>query len=364
MDCAQGGQTMMRWARPDHVSWEVAAERLKRAGVTPEQVQVVWMKLANGSPTGTFQDHARRLKDDTVNVPRNLRDRFPNLQIVYLGSRIYGGYATEPLNPEPYAYEGAFVVRWLSQDQINHNPRLNYDAERGPVKSPLLFWGRIFRQTARRRAKATDLSGRARTLPTTAFTQRPADDSSCEHAVEFSENRSKCENVVCQTKCSEGNCAAVISVSLFCNLTGTALSRHHDIIPQLVEACASIHSGCGVVLIGSVARGTQHSDSDIDLNLVFPDDDRPLGQHPYVADDNRWQLVLKGVVCGIRVDVAWETERALLKRLQSDDIVNSWPFSNGRVLRDPRNCPAVFGDRDGVVRPTSGCCRQIRIGLR
>jgi hypothetical protein len=46
-----------------------------------------------------------------------------------------------PLNPEPYAYEGAFVVRWLIQGQLKGDPSLNYDPAKGPVKAPLLLWG-------------------------------------------------------------------------------------------------------------------------------------------------------------------------------------------------------------------------------
>ena len=65
-------------------------------------------------------------------------------RIVYLGSRIYGGWAVNDLNPEPYAYEGAFACRWLIQDQIKGNPDLNYDSSRGAVQSPLLLWGPYF----------------------------------------------------------------------------------------------------------------------------------------------------------------------------------------------------------------------------
>jgi hypothetical protein len=41
-----------------------------------------------------------------------------NLRVAYLASRIYGGYADGRLNPEPYAYEGEFVVRLLILSQI------------------------------------------------------------------------------------------------------------------------------------------------------------------------------------------------------------------------------------------------------
>jgi hypothetical protein len=37
---------------------------------------------------------------------------------------------TVPLNPEPYAYESAFAVRWLIQDQMKSDAR-----------SPILLWG-------------------------------------------------------------------------------------------------------------------------------------------------------------------------------------------------------------------------------
>ena len=45
------------------------------------------------------------------------------------------------MNPEPYAYESAFAVRWLIQDQIAAQQELNFDPSRGTVKAPLLLWG-------------------------------------------------------------------------------------------------------------------------------------------------------------------------------------------------------------------------------
>jgi hypothetical protein len=104
-------------------------------------VQVAWIKLANVGPQGDLEKHGRKLQSDTIAVLHNARERFPNLRIAYLGSRIYAGYAGTQLNPEPYAYESAFVVRWLIQDQIKGDKSLNYDPARGRVNSPLLLWG-------------------------------------------------------------------------------------------------------------------------------------------------------------------------------------------------------------------------------
>jgi hypothetical protein len=141
VDCAQGGQAMAEWAPPDAAPWDEADRRLSAARVTREQVQVAWIKLANKMPTGTLAEHGGQLQQDTLAVIQNAKTRFPNLRIVYLSSRIYGGYAANPLNPEPYAYESAFAARWLIQDQIAGDEELNYDPSRGDVRAPLLLWG-------------------------------------------------------------------------------------------------------------------------------------------------------------------------------------------------------------------------------
>jgi hypothetical protein len=102
------------------------------------------VKLANKVPSGSLEEHGRKLQKDTLAVLQNARQKFPNLRVVYLGSRIYGGYAGNNLNPEPYAYESAFVARWLIQDQVAGKEELNFDAARGAVRAPLLLWGPYF----------------------------------------------------------------------------------------------------------------------------------------------------------------------------------------------------------------------------
>jgi hypothetical protein len=150
VDCAQGGQAAHQWAYPDEGGnrkrpspWIVMDRRLEQAGVSPAQVQTIWVKQAQMGPArlGEFPKHAESLRDDTAVILHKLKERFPNLRIAYLSSRIYGGYATTQLNPEPYAYESAFSVRWLIEEQTKGDPNLNWDPDKGRVKSPLLLWG-------------------------------------------------------------------------------------------------------------------------------------------------------------------------------------------------------------------------------
>jgi hypothetical protein len=141
VDCAQGGQAMAQWVNPKGPAWTEADRRLAAAKISPKQVQVAWIKLANIAPTGDLPEHGKKLQKDTLAVLHNAKARFPNLWIVYLGSRTYAGWSNGKLNPEPYAYESAFVVRWLIQDQIKSEPALNHDPARGPARAPLLLWG-------------------------------------------------------------------------------------------------------------------------------------------------------------------------------------------------------------------------------
>ncbi|MDP3071839.1 MAG: hypothetical protein Q8N18_16220 [Opitutaceae bacterium] len=143
VDGAQGGQTGARWADPAAPLWAQLDERIARAGLSAAQIQAVWMKQAESGPArlGDFPKHTDVLRENLVVVLGHLKQRFPNLRLVYLSSRIYAGYATTALNPEPYAYESAFAVRRLIQDQITGRAELNFDATRGAVRSPLLLWG-------------------------------------------------------------------------------------------------------------------------------------------------------------------------------------------------------------------------------
>ena len=142
VDCAQGGQAIAQWVDPQGRPWAEADRRLAWPGVT-SQVQVAWIKLANVAPTGDLEVHGKKNSSKTpLAVLHKLpRKRFPNLRIAFLSSRIYGGYASTRLNPEPYAYEGAFPGEWLIQDQIKGDRDLNHDPARGEVQAPLLLWG-------------------------------------------------------------------------------------------------------------------------------------------------------------------------------------------------------------------------------
>jgi hypothetical protein len=143
---AVGGAGARSWAVGAEGPWGTFAQRLKDAHVSPLQVQAVWIKHAEAMPSAdtTPLEYAKSLKTWLAAIVRRLKSECPNLRIVYLSSRTYGGYNAAGLrqvNPEPFAYESAFSVRWLIQEQIKGDMSLDYDPKMGKAVAPLLLWG-------------------------------------------------------------------------------------------------------------------------------------------------------------------------------------------------------------------------------
>jgi hypothetical protein len=145
VDGAQGGMSADRIAmesrRRGSQYWMMVRQLLRRSGVTRAQVQVAWIKEADPRPKEGFPKHAQRLQSELRAIVRQMHERFPNLKLVYLSSRIYGGYARSSLNPEPYAYEGGFAVKWLIEQQLKGEAALNFDPDKAEVRAPWLSWG-------------------------------------------------------------------------------------------------------------------------------------------------------------------------------------------------------------------------------
>jgi hypothetical protein len=130
VDGAQNGGDAERIKRPSAEYWQVVDERLSAAGATADQVQVIWLKEMIAGEDRPFPRDARALQADLRAIIRIAKSRFPNLRLVYLSSRTYGGYAVTGQNPEPAAYDSAFAVRWLINERMA-----------GKIKGPWIGWG-------------------------------------------------------------------------------------------------------------------------------------------------------------------------------------------------------------------------------
>ena len=152
IDGARGGQVAHKWDGIEQDNWARVNETiLPELGVSQAQVQVAWVKVANPGPRFTLPSDradAYILVQHMAGIVRALQHHYPNIQQVYISSRIFAGYANTTLNPEPYAYEYGFSVKWLIEAQINQMATGEVDPRAGDLSydgtAPWLAWGPYF----------------------------------------------------------------------------------------------------------------------------------------------------------------------------------------------------------------------------
>ncbi|MFN0150148.1 MAG: carboxypeptidase-like regulatory domain-containing protein [bacterium] len=121
---AKPTEVALNWDEPTDANYpRVRDDVLAPRGLTERQVQIVWLKTGNRQPTvglaaSSVASDAHELARSIGRILRSLKIRYPNLQMVFVSSRIYGGYASIPLNPEPYAFESGFAVKWVIGAQV------------------------------------------------------------------------------------------------------------------------------------------------------------------------------------------------------------------------------------------------------
>lgn len=99
------------------------------------------------------------------------------------------------------------------------------------------------------------------------------------------------------------------------------MSVQRNILARLVVQLSNRYPGCGVLVGGSVQRGEERPDSDLDLFVVFPGDGAVHLEHDRSSE-------------GIKVDIALFPEQAFLCEVQSQ-WYNFWMFSRAEIIHDP-----------------------------
>jgi len=149
VDGAAGGKDATFWTSATGAEYDrIKTQVLQPRGLSEQQVAAVWLKVANIAPTRALPDAAAdayTLVTQQGQILRALKTRYPNLQQVFASSRIYAGYATSTLNPEPYAYESGFGVKWIVEAQIRQMSGSGADARAGNLDyggiAPWVTWG-------------------------------------------------------------------------------------------------------------------------------------------------------------------------------------------------------------------------------
>jgi hypothetical protein len=120
IDASRDGAAATDIALPFGDYWKHVDNQLQCGEISAAQVQVVWLKSALAYQAGGFPENAQLLQRALRSIIAILRTKFPQLKLVYVSSRIYGGYSETELSREPIAYESGFAVKWLIEEYINN----------------------------------------------------------------------------------------------------------------------------------------------------------------------------------------------------------------------------------------------------
>jgi hypothetical protein len=127
VDAAQGGIDATEMDDGSEPYWNFFDQRVTAAGIGLDQIQVVWLKQSIQGGAGPFPAGAATLQQSLAGIVDVLQARCPNLQMILLSSRIWGG-------GEPWNFETAFAVKGLIASQVDA-------IATGTETRPWLAWG-------------------------------------------------------------------------------------------------------------------------------------------------------------------------------------------------------------------------------
>ena len=115
-------RTMSEWNDPRNRSWEHAIDRIATAGIGPQHVQVVWMKMGSKLHELGFIPTRRRVDMERAWLENILAEavvQLPNLRRVYVSSRIFVGYARSTNHQEPATgFDNGLAVKAVVGDSV------------------------------------------------------------------------------------------------------------------------------------------------------------------------------------------------------------------------------------------------------
>lgn len=129
---AQGGYDAKKWADASFGAYDNADAILEASGFGPAQVQAIWLKETYQNFETTFDPFVTALHQDLRTIVQQSAVRWPNLRLVLVSPRTYGGYVSDENARvgEPFAYWTGFADKLLVQDSVED-----------PVARPWIGWG-------------------------------------------------------------------------------------------------------------------------------------------------------------------------------------------------------------------------------
>jgi hypothetical protein len=147
-----GDASMNSIINPNDIYWAHVTQIIAGGKSSYRQVQVIYLETDDSSRNISWPFRPNLIKTDLETGLRNLKQKFPNLKVVYvLGrTRTFGAKALWNREPSPYYF--GWGCKWAIEDQMNGAPGTEYKG--GNAVAPMLAWG--FYQWADSLPRTTD----------------------------------------------------------------------------------------------------------------------------------------------------------------------------------------------------------------
>ena len=99
------------------------------------------------------------------------------------------------------------------------------------------------------------------------------------------------------------------------------MSIQRKTLLRMIDELPQMYPGCGILVAGSVQRGEERADSDLDLFVVYPGDGPVRLEHEESPE-------------GIKIDLAFFPESGFQRQVQ-EEWYKFWMFSRAEIVHDP-----------------------------
>jgi len=120
-----GGQGVQKMNQASANYWQQAENTLQQAGLSMQQVQAAWVETEHtGNADTVFPRAPQQLMSDMRTLLVTMKQKFPQLKIVYLSGRAFSGFAQAAANEVgkgllyPRDYYNGWTMKWMVEKQI------------------------------------------------------------------------------------------------------------------------------------------------------------------------------------------------------------------------------------------------------
>jgi hypothetical protein len=153
LNCCQAKTGVLsQMSNPNSDYWKHVLSVMKKAKAGARQVQVIYMETDDSLKLQNFPDRAIEIKNRIKAAMLVMKQKCPNLKVLYLNGRTRSFGNNTDWNREPSPHYFGWACKWLIGDQIDGVPGTEYKGP-NPV-APIATWG--FYEWAKTTPRTTD----------------------------------------------------------------------------------------------------------------------------------------------------------------------------------------------------------------